>query len=150
MEVMSKATALMKAKKKLTNKKISLESEKIEIEVELLVLTDRIKDIEENFDKLVEEEANKILQREIAKAKKREIYKRVEEQYKPDELQSQHISTHKKVKKVNKMKQRVYEAINQLKNTNEKITVRKVADIASVAKNTASKYLRQAKEEGIL
>jgi len=43
-----------------------------------------------------------------------------------------------------------HETINQLKNTNEKITVKNIADLAGVCKNSASKYLKQAREEGIL
>jgi len=76
---------IIKAKKKIVNLKADLESKKVELEEQLLITTSRIKDIEENFDKLVEEEVNKGLDREKKKAKKREMLKKFEEQYKQEE-----------------------------------------------------------------
>ena len=47
-------------------------------------------------------------------------------------------------------KEKVYKAIQKLKQKEEKITVRKVKELAKVSINSASKYLKQAKEEGII
>ena len=49
-----------------------------------------------------------------------------------------------------KTKEKVYKAIIKLKENNEKITVRKVMQEAGVSKNSANKYLKQAREEGII
>ena len=49
-----------------------------------------------------------------------------------------------------KTKEKVYKAIIKLKENNEKITVRKVMQEAGVSKNSANKYLKQAREEGIV
>jgi len=83
---------IIKAKKKLVNLKADLESKKVELEEQILITTSRIKDIEENFDKLVEEEVNKALDRENKKAKKREMLKKFEEQYKQEENKNEEIS----------------------------------------------------------
>ncbi len=47
-------------------------------------------------------------------------------------------------------KEKVYKAIQKLKEKGEKVTILKVVEIAKVSKNSASKYLKQAKEEGIV
>jgi len=47
-------------------------------------------------------------------------------------------------------KEKVYEAIKELKKRNEKVTILKVVKLAKVSKNSASKYIKQAKEEGII
>ena len=47
-------------------------------------------------------------------------------------------------------KEKVYKAIQELKEKGEKITSIKIMEIAKVSKNSALKYLRQAKEEGII
>jgi len=47
-------------------------------------------------------------------------------------------------------KEKVYSAIEELKKRNEKVTILKVAELAKVSKNSASKYIKQAKEEGII
>jgi len=47
-------------------------------------------------------------------------------------------------------KEKIYNAIKELKKRNEKITIRKVAEVANVNKNTANKYIKEAKEEGII
>ena len=53
-------------------------------------------------------------------------------------------------KRQQEAKEKVYKAIQELKEKNEKITIRKVAELANVNKNTANKYVRQAREEGII
>jgi Fic family protein len=52
--------------------------------------------------------------------------------------------------KANKAKEKVYTAIRALKNLKQKITIMKIVEVAEVSKTTASKYINQAKEEGIL
>jgi len=47
-------------------------------------------------------------------------------------------------------KQKVYKAIEELKEKGEKVTILKVVELAKVSKNSASKYIKQAKEEGII
>jgi len=47
-------------------------------------------------------------------------------------------------------KEKVYKAIEQLKEKGEKVTILKVVELAKVSKNSASKYIKQAKEEGII
>jgi Fic family protein len=47
-------------------------------------------------------------------------------------------------------KEKVYKAIEKLKKNGEKITILKIAEIANVNKNSANKYLKQAREEGIV
>jgi len=47
-------------------------------------------------------------------------------------------------------KNKVYKAIEELKKRGEKVTILKIAEIAKVNKNTANKYLKQAREEGIV
>ena len=53
-------------------------------------------------------------------------------------------------KKANETKEKVYKAIQKLKEKGEKVTILKVVEIAKVSKSSASKYLRQAREEGII
>ena len=52
--------------------------------------------------------------------------------------------------KANEAKAKVYKAIAELKEKEEKITVRKVKELAKVSINTARKYINTAKEEGII
>jgi len=57
--------------------------------------------------------------------------------------------------KINKQKakitkEKVYNAIEKLKEKGEKISVRKVMKEAQVSKNSAQKYIKQAREEGII
>jgi hypothetical protein len=47
-------------------------------------------------------------------------------------------------------KEKVYQVIEELKKRGEKITVRKIKEIGNVSINSASKYLKQAREEGII
>ena len=47
-------------------------------------------------------------------------------------------------------KEKVYKAIEELKQKEEKITVRKVKELAKVSIASASKYLKQAREQGII
>ena len=53
-------------------------------------------------------------------------------------------------KKANETKEKVYKAIQKLKEKEEKVTILKVVEIAKVSKSSASKYLKQAREEGII
>ncbi|WP_456488871.1 hypothetical protein [Caminibacter pacificus] len=52
--------------------------------------------------------------------------------------------------KAKKTKEKVYKAIQELKEKNEKISVRKVMKEAQVSKSSVEKYLKQAREEGII
>jgi hypothetical protein len=52
--------------------------------------------------------------------------------------------------KAEQTRNRVYEAIKELKNKKEKITVRKVKELAGVSLGSAQKYVKQAREEGII
>ena len=47
-------------------------------------------------------------------------------------------------------KQKVYKAIEELKEKGEKVTILKVVEVAGVGKNSASKYIKLAREEGLL
>ena len=47
-------------------------------------------------------------------------------------------------------KEKVYKAIQKLKEKNEKVTVRKVKELAKVSMASAQKYVKQAREEGII
>jgi hypothetical protein len=49
-----------------------------------------------------------------------------------------------------KTKEKIYKVIKQLQEKNENIGIKKVAKIAKVSVNTARKYLKQAREEGII
>ena len=53
-------------------------------------------------------------------------------------------------RKAEQTKQKVYKAIQELKNNQEKITTISVMRLANVSKGSARKYIQQAKEEGIL
>jgi len=53
-------------------------------------------------------------------------------------------------RKAEKTKRKVYEVIKKLKEQQENIGIKKVAKIANVSVNTARKYIKQAKEEGII
>jgi response regulator of citrate/malate metabolism len=50
----------------------------------------------------------------------------------------------------NKTKEKVYTAIRALKNLKQKVTIMRVVEIAEVSKTTAQKYIKQAKEEGLI
>ena len=52
--------------------------------------------------------------------------------------------------KAEQTKSKVYKAIEELKSKKEKITVRKVKELAGVSLGSAQKYLKQAREEGIV
>ena len=52
--------------------------------------------------------------------------------------------------KMNETKEKVYNAIKLLQNKGEKISVRKIMQEAKVSKNSASKYIKQARENGII
>jgi len=53
-------------------------------------------------------------------------------------------------KRAEKTKRKVYEAIKKLQKQKENIGIKKVAKVANVSVNTARKYLKQAREEGII
>jgi Fic family protein len=53
-------------------------------------------------------------------------------------------------KKAEQTKQKVYKVIEELKRKNEKITIRKVKELAKVSLTSANKYVKQAKKEGII
>ena len=53
-------------------------------------------------------------------------------------------------KRAEKAKAKVYKAIEKLKEKQENIGIKKVAKVANVSVNTARKYLKQAREEGIV
>ena len=52
--------------------------------------------------------------------------------------------------KAKQTKEKVYIAIKKLKECNKKISVRKIMQEANVSVNTARKYLKQARDEGII
>jgi len=52
--------------------------------------------------------------------------------------------------KAQKTKEKVYQAIEKLKAKGEKISIRKIMKEAQVSKSSVEKYLKQAKEEGII
>ncbi len=47
-------------------------------------------------------------------------------------------------------KAKVYKAIKELKEKGEKVTIMKIVELAKVSKNSASKYIKQAREEGLI
>ena len=47
-------------------------------------------------------------------------------------------------------KEKVYKAIQKLKEKGEKVTILKIVELAKVSKNSASKYIKQAREEGLI
>jgi len=53
-------------------------------------------------------------------------------------------------KKAEATKQKVYKAIEQLKEKGEKVTIIKVKELANVSYASAQKYVKQAKEEGLI
>ena len=53
-------------------------------------------------------------------------------------------------KKAEQTKEKVYKAIKELKEKGEKVTVRKVKTLAEVSIASAQKYVKQAREEGII
>jgi len=84
-----------------------------------------------------------------AKRKDRRKYKTKKE------LQRLKMSREENIKKIHQLrttqtKEKIYNAIKELKEKNEKITIRKVAEVAEVNKNTANKYIKQAREQGII
>jgi len=53
-------------------------------------------------------------------------------------------------RRAEKTKRKVYEVIKKLKKQQENIGIKKVAKIANVSVNTARKYIKEAKNEGII
>ena len=103
-----------------------------------------------------------------AKAKAKSIYKWVKEHYRvgTDENNWNYIRKTKSneelkmtrrenIMRINENKkkinrQKVLDAVNELKAKNERVTIRKVASVAGVAKQTAHTYLKILKEEGVI
>ena len=65
-------------------------------------------------------------------------------------MQKKEIALKNSQMRAQKTKEKVYKAIEKLKEQGEKATVRKIKELANVSMNSATKYLRQAKEEGII
>ena len=76
-------------------------------------------------------------------------YKRklTDEEY---EMQKKEIALKNSQMRAEQTKEKVYKAIKELKEKGEKATVRKVKELANVSMNSATKYLKQAREEGII
>ena len=78
---------------------------------------------------------------------KKYIRKLSDEEY---EMQKREIALKNSKMRAEKTKRKVYEAIEKLKEQGKKISSRKIKELADVSLNSAQKYLRQAKEEGII
>ena len=78
---------------------------------------------------------------------KEEVRKRQKEAGK--EIGSKNIKKYNE-QKMNETKEKVYKAIKELKEKGEKVTIMKVKELAQVSKTSAQKYLKLAKEEGII
>ena len=66
------------------------------------------------------------------------------------EMQKRELALKNSQMRAQKTKEKVYKAIQELKEKGEKVTILKIVEIAKVSKNSASKYLKQAREEGII
>ena len=66
------------------------------------------------------------------------------------EMQKRELALKNSQMRAQKTKEKVYKAIQELKEKGEKITSIKIMEIAKVSKNSALKYLKQAREEGII
>jgi len=78
---------------------------------------------------------------------KKYVRKFSDEEY---EMQKKEIALKNSQMRAQKTKEKVYKAIEKLKEQGEKISSRKIKELADVSLNSAQKYLRQAKEEGII
>jgi hypothetical protein len=65
-------------------------------------------------------------------------------------MTKQELALKNSQERAKKTKEKVYRAIKKLKEKKEKVTSQKIMEIAKVSKNSALKYLRQAREEGII
>ena len=97
-------------------------------------------------------------------AKAKAIYNWVMENYNPKsnwnyqrkltdeeyEMEKKEIALRNAKMRAEQTKSKVYEAIEELKKRGEKVTVRKIKELAKVSMNSATKYLKQAREEGIV
>ena len=99
-------------------------------------------------------------------AKAKSIYNWVMENYNPTgvnwnyvrktkddeelEMTKKEIALKNSQMRAKKTKEKVYKAIQELKKQGEIVTVRKVKELAKVSMNSATKYLKQAREEGII
>ena len=102
----------LKERNKLRTESIKIQSELIELEIQVDFLKDKLKNLEENFDKILEERTEKAYQRELKKQKRREMLKKYEEQCEQKTLckikpQKQENILPQKTKKINKTRQRV-------------------------------------------
>jgi hypothetical protein len=80
-------------------------------------------------------------------SRKKYIRKLSDKEY---EMQKKEIALKNSKKRAEQTKEKVYKAIQELKEKGEKATVRKVKELANVSMNSATKYLKQAREEGII
>ena len=65
-------------------------------------------------------------------------------------MTKQELALKNSQERAKKTKEKVYRAIKQLKENKEKVTSQKIMEIAKVSKNSALKYMRQAREEGMI
>ena len=82
--------------------------------------------------------------KKITKGYKRKL---TDEEY---EMEKKEIALRNAKMRAEQTKSKVYEAIEKLKKRGEKVTVRKIKELAKVSMNSATKYLKQAREEGIV
>ena len=66
------------------------------------------------------------------------------------EMQKKEIALKNSQMRAQKTKEKVHKAIQELQEKGEKVTVRKIKELANVSMNSATKYLKQAREEGII
>ena len=85
--------------------------------------------------------------RKELESNKKYIRKLSDEEY---EMQKKEIALKNSKMRAEQTKAKVYKAIQELKKKGEKATVRKVKELANVSMNSATKYLKQAKEEGLI
>jgi len=122
----------------------------------------------EEIGKLGNEVLGKTKEPSTIRAKAKSIYNWVMENYKPgsgiynwnykrktkteEELKMTRKENILQInqKRAEKAKAKVYKTIEKLKEKQENIGIKKVAKIANVSVNTARKYLKQAREEGII
>jgi len=83
----------------------------------------------------------------VLESRKKYIRKLSDKEYK---MQKKEIALKNSKMRAEQTKEKVYKAIQELKEKGEKATVRKVKELANVSMNSATKYLKQAREEGII
>ena len=77
-------------------------------------------------------------------------YKRKTKNDEELKMTKQELALKNSQERARRTKEKVYKAIKQLKENKEKVTSQKIMEIAKVSKNSALKYMRQAREEGII